>query len=88
MVRTPLIFTAVLAGTIAAGMATSQGLRAHDTPKAPALNQQWNRECGLRDSILFAMAVARTNLASESAEEWFSHGLDPFQTLAWRRVLN
>ncbi len=28
MVRTSLIFTAVLAGTIAAGMATSQGLRA------------------------------------------------------------
>ncbi len=28
MVRTPLIFAAVLAGTIAAGMATSQGLRA------------------------------------------------------------
>ena len=30
MVRTSLIFTAVLAGTIAAGMATSQGLRAHE----------------------------------------------------------
>ena len=28
MVRTPLIFAAVLAGTIAAGMATGQGLRA------------------------------------------------------------
>ena len=30
MVRTSLIFTAVLAGTIAAGMATSQGLRAQE----------------------------------------------------------
>ena len=29
MVRTRLIFAAVLAGTIAAGMATGQGLRAH-----------------------------------------------------------
>ncbi len=37
MVRTSLIFTAVVAGTIAAGMATSQGLRAQEqqaqTPK-------------------------------------------------------
>ena len=30
MMRTSLIFTAVLAGTIAAGMATNQGLRAHE----------------------------------------------------------
>ncbi len=38
MVRTSLILTAVLAGTIAAGMSTSQGLRAHEqqeqVPKA------------------------------------------------------
>ncbi len=33
MVRSSLIFTAVLAGTIAAGMATSQGLRAQDQQK-------------------------------------------------------
>ena len=33
MVRTSLIFAAVLAGTIAAGMATGQGLRAHEQQK-------------------------------------------------------
>ena len=33
MIRTSLIFAAVLAGTIAAGMATGQGLRAHEQQK-------------------------------------------------------
>ncbi len=33
MVRPSLIFAAVLAGTIAAGMATGQGLRAHEQQK-------------------------------------------------------
>ncbi len=33
MVRTSLILAAVLAGTIAAGMATGQGLRAHEQQK-------------------------------------------------------